>query len=284
MKCRTPAVLLLVSLLVTGCAMAPVAAPTLPSSPTEGPAPAEQPATPPPEPAAPPPEPAAPPEPAVSWVVRGHWGPVYTENPSAGETKAAVLTFDDGPSEEYTGHVLDTLKEHGAKAIFFVNGHAARHPDLIRRIVAEGHTLGNHTMTHENLDTLSPAQQRSQIDGVNQIIKEITGQQPYWFRAPFGAFDDDTLAILSDLHMQLLNWSHGSGDWMEVEDGYKDPAIVIHDVLSETPRNSNMTPLHPGAVILFHDTLRHTAESLPEIIKGLKEMGYTFVIPEPSRS
>jgi len=84
--------------------------------------------------------------------------------------------------------------------------------------------------------------------------------------------------------MQLLNWSHGSGDWMEVQDGYKDPAILTHDVLAETPRNTNMTPLHPGSVILFHDTLRHTAEALPAIMEGLKAKGYSFVLPEPSRS
>ena len=280
MKSPTWGGLLLVLLLVSGCAMAPLAAPKLPSSVMERPAPAELPA-PPPEPAKAPEAPAAP---LVKWLVNGHWGPVYTEDPAAKEMLTAVLTFDDGPSEAYTAHILDTLKEQGAKAIFFVNGHAAQHPDLIRRIVAEGHTLGNHTMTHENMTTLSAAEQRSQIADLNQILQGITGQQPYWFRAPFGAFDDDTLAILSDLGMQLLNWSHGSGDWMEVRDGYKDPAVLIQDVLSETPRNSNMTPLHPGAVILFHDTLRHTAEALPEIIKGLKAKGYTFVIPEPSRS
>lgn len=277
---------LMTAALLAGCAVAPLAAPTVPSSsPTvQPPAPAVAPVDEPGNaPAAP--APAAPaPTPQLKWMARGHWGPVYTDDPAGEAQQAAVLTFDDGPSPQYTPRILDTLREHGVKAIFFVNGQAGKHPELIRRIVAEGHILANHTMNHENLTTLSPAEQRQQIADLNEMLTEITGGKPYWFRAPFGAFDDDTLAILDELGMQLLNWSHGSGDWMEVHDGYKDTAILIHDVLSEKPRNANMTPLHPGSVILFHDTLRHTAEALPEIIKGLQEKGYSFVIPEPSRS
>ncbi|HWI63146.1 MAG TPA: polysaccharide deacetylase family protein [Symbiobacteriaceae bacterium] len=272
--------LLTVTVLLSGCAVAPVAAPKLPAAITEAPAPPPAKAEQPVEPAKPP----EPPAPQVKWLVSGHWGPVYTEDAAGKEQKAAVLTFDDGPSEEYTPLVLDALKAEGVKAIFFVNGHAGQHPDLIRRIVAEGHILANHTLNHENLTTLSAAEQRSQIAGVNEVLQQITGQKPYWFRAPFGAFDDDTLAILDELGMQLLNWSHGSGDWMEVRDGYKDPGLLTSDVLAEQPRNANMTALHAGSVILFHDTLRHTAEALPGIIQGLKAKGYTFVLPEPSRS
>jgi|GEM_PF-4917687 len=271
--------LLVSGMLVSGCAVAPAVAPAPPAVVTESPAPPPAPENP-PTPEAPP----APPVKEIAWQVQGHWGPVLTEDPEGKAKKVVVLTFDDGPSPEYTGFVLDTLKAEGIKAIFFVNGQAASHPDLIKRIIAEGHTLGNHTLNHENLTALSPAEQRHQIADLNADLKAITGQQPYWFRAPFGAFNDDTLAILDELGMQLLNWSHGSGDWMDVSDGYKDPAILIQDVLSETPRNANMTPLHPGSVILFHDTLRHTSEGLPEIIKGLREKGYSFVIPQPSRS
>lgn len=283
MKRRAGGALLgLTLLLAAGCAVTPAVAPKPPVVSVVDPPPAPQveaPATPP----APPP-PQTSPAPKGTWFVEGHWGPVYTEDAAVKEQKVAVLTFDDGPSPQYTGLVLDTLKAHGIQAIFFVNGQAAEHPDLIRRIIAEGHLVGNHTTTHENLRSLSQAEQFKQIADLNQTVKAITGEQPYWFRAPFGSFNDDTLAILEELGMQLLNWSHGSGDWMEVEDGYKDPALLTHDVLAESPRNNNMTPLHPGSVILFHDTLRHTAEALPGILDGLKEKGYTFVLPEPSRS
>lgn len=285
MKCRAGGALLgLTLLLVTGCAVAPAVAPKPPVIAVVDPPPAPPAEVEHTDPPAPTPDSEEPPSaPQARWLVDGHWGPVYTEDATGRESKVVVLTFDDGPSPAYTGRVLDTLKARGAKAIFFVNGQAAQHPELIRRIVAEGHMLGNHTMNHEDLQSLSRAEQYHQIADLNETLKAITGQQPYWFRAPFGSFNDDTLAILADLGMQLLNWSHGSGDWMDVPDGYKDPAVLTHDVLAETPRNANMTPLHPGSVILFHDTLRHTAEALPEIINGLTDKGYTFVLPEPSR-
>jgi peptidoglycan/xylan/chitin deacetylase (PgdA/CDA1 family) len=217
------------------------------------------------------------------WVINTHWGPVVSDDPAVQGKKVALLTFDDGPSPAYTSRVLDTLKEHGVKAIFFVNGPAAEHPDLIKRMVAEGHLVGTHTLTHPLLTDLGAEGQRQEIGDIADIVEQITGKRPYYFRAPFGAYNDTTLAILKDLNMQLLNWDHGSGDWMDVRDGYKDPAIVIQDVLSEVPRNAQMTPLHPGSVILMHDTLRHTAEALPGIITGLKEKGYEFVIPAEGR-
>ncbi|MDF2628514.1 MAG: polysaccharide deacetylase [Symbiobacteriaceae bacterium] len=276
------ALLSLALLLAAGCAVTPAMAPKPPVVSVVDPPPLTPvvESTPPP---APPSPPLSPPEPKASWFVEGHWGPVYTDDAEAKERKVAVLTFDDGPSPEYTNLVLDTLKARGARAIFFVNGQAAQHPELIKRILAEGHLVGNHTMTHEDLRSLSRAEQYEQIAGLNDAVRAITGEQPHWFRAPFGSFNDDTLAILAELGMQLLNWSHGSGDWMDVHDGYKDPAILIHDVLAETPRNASMTPLHPGSIILFHDTLRHTAEALPKIMDGLQEKGYSFVLPEPSQ-
>lgn len=287
MKRRAGGALLgLTLLLATGCAVTPAVAPKPPVIAVVDPPPVTAVEvdvhT---KPPAPPPEAEAPPKaPQAKWLVDGHWGPVYAEDPQAEGQHVVVLTFDDGPSPEYTSLILDTLKAQGAKAIFFVNGQAAEHPDLIRRILAEGHMLGNHTMNHEDLQSLTYSEQYRQIADLNEMLKAVTGHQPYWFRAPFGSFNDDTLAILDELGMQLLNWSHGSGDWMEVQDGYKDPAILTHDVLAETPRNTNMTPLHPGSVILFHDTLRHTAEALPAIMEGLKAKGYSFVLPEPSRS
>jgi peptidoglycan-N-acetylmuramic acid deacetylase len=213
------------------------------------------------------------------WVIKTHYGPITSDDPAVKGQKVALLTFDDGPSPEYTPRILDILKEQGIQAIFFVNAPAKAHPDLIRRMVAEGHIVGTHTMTHPLLTDLSEAQQRQEIGEIADIVTEITGKRPYYFRAPFGAYNETTLAILQDLQMQLLNWDHGSGDWMDVRDGYKDPAIVINDVLSEVPRNSQMTPLHPGSVILFHDTLKQTAEALPAIIAGLKAKGYAFVLP-----
>jgi peptidoglycan/xylan/chitin deacetylase (PgdA/CDA1 family) len=230
------------------------------------------------------PDPLPPPkkEPAIKWVVRTHFGPIITDDPAGKEQKVVLLTFDDGPHPDYTPLVLDTLKEHGIKALWFVTGNAEKYPDLIKRIDAEGHLIGTHTLSHENLRFMTKEKQREVITTVNEMVEKIIDKKPRYFRPPFGAYNENTLAVMTELHMQLMNWDHGSGDWMGVKDGYKDPKVVIADTLAEKPRDPQQhTALHPGSIILFHDTLKHTVEALPEIIKGLKEKGYDFVIPEP---
>lgn len=217
---------------------------------------------------------------AIRWQVDSASATVFSDDPAAAGLRPVMLTFDDGPSPATTPMVLDALRAAGVRAVFLVTGAAADHPDLIRRIQAEGHVIGNHTLHHENLTTLSREEQRAQITDLNAIIRSITGETPCYLRPPYGAYDADTEAVAEDLGMTILTWSHGSGDWMDAVNGYKDPQEVVADVLAEVPRSDAMTPLHPGAVVLMHDTLRHTAEALPLVLDGLREMGYVVVAPE----
>lgn len=237
-----------------------------------------------PEPAAPAPAETAPVSPAPPpgrWVLQHDYGPLVSDDPAARDRKVVLLTFDDGPHPVYTPRILDTLREYNVRALWFVTANAGKYPDLLRRIAAEGHRIGTHTLNHENLRSLDRDGQRRAIVGVNEMVARITGIKPRYFRPPYGAFNADTRAVLAELGMTLMNWDHGSGDWMDLQDGYKDPQVVIQDTLSERPRNPRLTALHPGAIILFHDTHKHTAEALPAIIRGLREKGYEFILPEP---
>lgn len=220
-------------------------------------------------------------QPRVSWYQKAPGYPLVTDDPAAREQKVAMLTFDDGPRPGTTEKILDALKAENVKAIFFVTGYSAKNEELLRRIAAEGHIIGTHTMSHENLRDKSKEEQRAEIVGVNEMVERVTGYRVRYFRPPFGAYNADTLALMEELGLVLINWSHGSRDWVGLENGWKDPALVVRDVLAETPPDAQATRLHPGAIILLHDTHPHTAEALPEILDGLREKGYQLVTLEP---
>lgn len=222
----------------------------------------------PPDPAGEPDGPTNPGVPAVTWKPSGIGYPLVPSDPAV-EQKVAMLTFDDGPSD-YTPQVLAGLKEAGVKAVFFITGYGAeRHPDLVKRIHEEGHVLGIHTMTHPNMTDLGRQEQIAEIQPLIDLITDVTGEPPRYFRPPFGAYNDELLATLDELGLEAINWSNGSLDWDGVVDGYKDPNLVVEAVLDQ---------LHPGSVILAHDTMKHTAEAVPMIISALRQEGYEFVV------
>lgn len=276
MKWAFVAALLIGSLTLSACAGAK-------ASPSQNPEPQPNPpvTAPAPEPTPPkPPEPPAPPvpvvqqpaEPAIHWYAPDIGFPLVSDDPAAKGKKVVLLTFDDGPTDKgYTASILDTLKQENIKAIFFITGYGAKHMDLVERIHREGHVLGIHTMTHPNMRMLSKEKQREEIAPLYELIKQVTGEYPKYFRPPFGAYNPSLLELLRDeFKMELLNWSNGSLDWEGVDgNGYKDPQRVVADVMSQ---------LHPGAVVLFHDTLRQTAEALPDLISKIRAEGYEFVV------
>lgn len=210
-------------------------------------------------------------QPAIKWYSRGIGLPLTTDDPAGKEKKVVVLTFDDGPSDSgSTAKVLDTLAEHNVKAMFFITGYGARNRDLVERIHREGHVLGPHSMTHANLSRLPVEKMREEIEPLNKLIEEIAGYKPKYLRPPFGAYNQTLIDLSSkEYGMEVLNWTNGSRDWEGVKDGYKDPKLVVDDVMQQ---------LHRGAVVLLHDTLRHTAEALPEIITKIKAEGYEFIV------
>lgn len=210
------------------------------------------------------------PKPMIKWYPRGIGLPLTTDDPEGKDKKVAMLTFDDGPSDTgSTARILDVLAENNVKAMFFITGYGAKHRDLVEREFKEGHVLAPHTQTHANLTTLTVPQMRAEIEPVMNLIKEVTGESPKYFRPPYGAYNKQVLALMDEYHMQLVNWDDGSLDWDGLKNGYKDPNIVVNDVMKQ---------LHRGAIILMHDTNKHTAEALPEIIRRIRAEGYEFVV------
>lgn len=201
----------------------------------------------------------------LNWRPAGIGLPLVADDPAGKDLKVVMLTFDDGPTPEgHTAKVLDTLKEHGAKAVFFITGNGLKNRDLVERIHREGHVLGVHTLSHANLTKLSPAEMRKEIEPIVGLIHEVTGSRPTLFRPPYGAYNDQVLAVLKEYDLELVNWTNSAKDWE-----HREPQKVSDEVLGQ---------LHRGAVILMHDIKAHTADALPEILKRIRAEGYEFVV------
>jgi peptidoglycan/xylan/chitin deacetylase (PgdA/CDA1 family) len=185
------------------------------------------------------------------------------------DPKAALLTFDDAPDK----HALDmakTLKELDAPAIFFVNGHfidTDEEKAVLKEIHEMGFPIGNHTMSHPNLQQIPEEAQREEILGVNEIVAQVTGEKPKFFRAPFGVNTDFTRQLAADEGMLLMNWTYGF-DW---EPAYQN-AEALADIMVNTEYLNN------GANLLMHDR-EWTAAALPKIVQGLRDKGYTLIDP-----
>jgi peptidoglycan/xylan/chitin deacetylase (PgdA/CDA1 family) len=189
------------------------------------------------------------------------------------------LTFDDGPSAERTAFVLDVLKQKGVKATFFLEGsHAQQYPDLVRRIKAEGHVIGNHSWDHANFPEISQTQQKQQIDRTNDAIKAATGEAPKLMRFPFGNSTPYAAGYLNTIGMSggvLWRWHIGQPGDFECPGA----AGVQKYVMDEAA---------PGAIILLHDAedvLSCPATQwtyLATTIDALRAEGYEFGVVAPS--
>ena len=177
------------------------------------------------------------------------------------EHPVVALTFDDGPSSRYTPELLDGLKERGVKASFFLVGkNIEENSDLIRRMEAEGHLIGNHTYNHVQLDKISDASAREEILKTNNAIYEVTGRYPQYMRPPFGAWKKDL-----ELCVEMLPvfWTIDTLDW-KVKNAEKIVDIVQNEI-------------EDGAIILMHDEYDTSVEAALEIIDKLRTMGYELV-------
>lgn len=185
------------------------------------------------------------------------------------EKKVVLLTFDDGPKEkEMIDGLIDTLDKHHAKAIFFVNGYRVKaHPELLQLIKDRGQIIGNHSWDHIDLKKESAVNMRKQIEDVQNIVKETTGETPRFFRPPFGSGNETTHQIADDNDLIYMTWSNGSLDWDSKNKN--KPEAVIANVLEQ---------LHAGSNILMHE-LPWTVEALDELLTQLEQKGYGFVDP-----
>lgn len=186
-------------------------------------------------------------------------------------TKQIALTFDAGWLYENTEALLNLLDEYNVKATFFVRGlWVKEHPDLAVEIVNRGHALGNHSLTHGHMSTMTDAEVENEIRGTTDMIRETTGYLPQLFRPPYGEYDKRILRILKEEgYPYTILWTVDSYDWAEEQNGVKiTKDYLVNRVLNKASDNG---------IILMHVGGYETIHALPEIITGLRSEGYELV-------
>ena len=170
-----------------------------------------------------------------------------------------AITYDDGPGAE-TNRLLDKLKAKNAHASFMVVAPSAeQHPELLKRMKAEGHTIGNHTKSHRQLNTLSPAQVSQEIDAGNAAIKKATGQSTRWVRPPYGATNATVDQVTRDKGVSQALWDVDTVDWK--------------DRNSEHVCSSAVQGARAGSIVLMHDIHPTTVDAADCVIDGLRAKG-----------
>ncbi|WP_027410722.1 delta-lactam-biosynthetic de-N-acetylase [Anoxybacillus tepidamans] len=217
-----------------------------------------------------------------------HWGFAKSKNhqpPSAGKEwdellakydafylgdtkkKEIYLTFDNGYENGYTAQILDVLKQKRVPATFFVTGHYLKTaPDLVKRMVKEGHIVGNHSWHHPDLTQVSDERLRKELESVRKKTEELTGQKGMMYlRPPRGIFSERTMAIARELGYYHVFWSLAFVDWhTDQQKGWQ----YAYDQI--------MKQIHPGAILLLHTVSKDNADALAKVIDDLRKQGYTF--------
>jgi peptidoglycan-N-acetylmuramic acid deacetylase len=182
--------------------------------------------------------------------------------------KVIYLTFDGGYDNGNTAPILDALKKHNAPAAFFVVGNLIKtEPDLIRRMVSEGHIVANHTNHHPDMSKISdPAAFQKELEDLEDLYRETTGEEmPKYYRPPQGKFSIENLKQAQALGYETIFWSLAYVDW------YNDKQPTREEAFSKLlPR------IHDGAIVLLHSTSKTNAEILDELLTKWEEMGYSF--------
>lgn len=179
--------------------------------------------------------------------------------------KEIYLTFDEGYEAGNTSKILDILKANDVKAAFFVTGHFVKtQPDLVVRMIREGHVVGNHTVNHPSMPTISNEKIKEELDGVQEAVYKLANYKMKYVRPPKGEFNERTLSYTKALGYKTVFWSLALADWQPLPGG------------PEESYNTVMKYLHPGAVILLHAVSKDDTEALDRILKDIKKQGYVF--------
>lgn len=175
-----------------------------------------------------------------------------------------ALTFDDGPTPGVTDRILDELKQRNLHATFFMIGrNIETHPELARRVLAEGHDIGNHTYTHPKLPTLNEDDAEAEIQKTIEVMRDVLHHRTDWFRPPFGALRPDQFGLLERFGIRSVMGKVSSSDWAQPgEDS------IVSTVLEET---------QSGSIIICHDLYEQTANCTGRILDGLVERGFSPV-------
>ena len=182
--------------------------------------------------------------------------------------KVIYLTFDAGYENGSTEKILDTLKEHQVPAAFFLVGnYVEKNADLVRRMVAEGHIVGNHTLHHPDMSAIEdPVRFASELTGLEQLFTQVTGKElPKFYRPPQGSYSEENLKAAQSLGYKTVFWSLAYADWDNAAQPTREQAF------------SKLLPrIHNGAVVLLHSTSQTNAQILDELLTRWKDMGYRF--------
>lgn len=184
------------------------------------------------------------------------------------EDKKIYLTFDAGYENGNTEKILDALKENGVKAAFFLVGNYLETcPEIVKRMMAEGHIVGNHTYHHKDMATLTTKDAfMKELTDLEELYKEIIGSDmPKFYRPPQGKYSEEQLRWAKEQGYKTCFWSLAYVDWDEKKQPTKEQAME-----KLTKR------IHPGAIVLLHSTSSTNGEIMGDIIKEWKKMGYTF--------
>lgn len=179
------------------------------------------------------------------------------------KVKCIALTFDDGPGK-YADKLLDTLKKYKSKATFFLEGQYVKsRPAFAKRMVAEGHDIGNHSYTHPHLREISEDRIREELTKTQDLVKKVTGKYPTTIRPPYGEFDERVQAIATEMGMPIILWNGGSRDWAT-----RNETAIYNEVLKNAKRDG---------VILMHDWVEQTVKVMPKLLVALQKQGYHVV-------
>lgn len=188
--------------------------------------------------------------------------------------KQVALTFDDGPDSVYTPQILDVLSQNQVRGTFFLMGNRAKlFPDVVKRIVQEGHVVGNHTMTHPDILKLTTEKTRENISQAEDTLTPLIGYRTALFRSPYGSLDAERIKEIEKLGYKIIAWNVDSLDWKSLT--------------AEQVKYNILENAKAGSIILQHsaggkgENLSGSVEALGEVITELKKVGYSFVtIPE----
>lgn len=184
------------------------------------------------------------------------------------DQKIIYLTFDAGYENGNTPAILDALKKHQAPAVFFVVGNFIKdNPDLIRRILADDHIIGNHTMTHPDLPQISSMDAfQKELQDVEELYTSLTGEaMTKFYHPPRGIYNTENLSMAKELGYSTFFWSLAYVDWIQDQQPSREEAF-----------QKLLTRIHPGAIVLLHNTSSTNAEILDELLTKWEEMGYEF--------
>ena len=180
------------------------------------------------------------------------------------EKNIVYLTFDNGYEAGYTASILDILKANDVKATFFITAHYLNsQPDLVKRMVEEGHIVGNHTVNHHSMPSLTEEEIKKEIMDLHHSVLELTGYEMKYMRPPKGEYSERTLSLSNSLGYTTVMWSLAYDDWDENKQGRE-----------EYGKTKILENIHPGAVILLHGTSKDNMNILDTCIKEIKNMGY----------